>query len=107
MKTDKKSRKPSHCDLQHDENLTRSYEIASFLKTLFPRPPKVLNFDRSRTAIKTNEKLRKPSNADLQNDQHVNIPHVLIGFFDSAQRTFWVASKAPPTSLISVIHKMQ
>ena len=95
IKTNDKLRTPSTVDLQNDETWTRSNEITSFLKTWFPRPPKVSNLDQSRNAIQTNEKLRKPSNADLQHDQHVNIPLVLIGFLDSAQRTLWASSKAP------------
>ena len=65
---------------KNDENLTRSNEIASFLKTRFstfcapPRPPEIPNLGRSQTAIKTNEKLWKPSIIDLQHDELINIP---------------------------------
>ena len=44
--------------------------------------PNIVNFSHSQNAIKINDKLRKPSIYDLQHDEILNIPQVLIGFFE-------------------------
>ena len=75
---------------------TRFFELRStHVLGRFQGTPNILNFGHSQNAIKTNEKVRKPSTYDLQHGEIFNIPYALKGFLNSAQRTFWVASKAP------------